>query len=171
MTFNDDNNNYKLQNLRIVYNLQRSPISKSCPLFFYDALSLHSIYYYPTRRLLLFSSVESQGLQFSILCAHHCWEQLSPVDTFSGFFPALSLECFLPSLHVSEPNSTTWPPIGGQSYSLTCMSLASIVFFDSNLLVKPYYFPAPLLTNDSPSIDCVPTICQTHSCLCCRFRT
>ena len=132
MTFNDDNNNYKLHNLRIIYNLQQSPISKSCPLFFYDAHSLHSIYY-PTHWLMLFSSVESQGLQFSILCAHHCWEQLCPVDTFSRFFPALSLQCFLPSLQVSEPTLQPGLPEEAKATPLPACPLLQLLL-DSNLL-------------------------------------
>lgn len=83
MIFDDDNDNYQLQNLRIVvYTLIKVQYPN---LVHRDTHSLRSVHYYPTHGPLLFSS--SLSLQFSIPCSHHCWEQLSQVDTFAKFCP------------------------------------------------------------------------------------
>ena len=61
----------------------------------------------------------------------------------SRFFPALSLQCFLPSLQVSEPALQPGLPEEAKATPLPSCPLLQFLL-DSNLLVKPCYcFPSP----------------------------
>lgn len=117
MVFNNGSNSYLLQSLRImVYTLLKSPISKSCPLFFYDAHPLHLIHGCPTHRPW------SQGIQFLVLCAITGENSCPKVTHSPSSFPAQKPSVPAPYSAGFNVHLTTWLPRGGQGHSLTHMS-------------------------------------------------